>query len=390
MGLGKRLVQGAALGAAVIAALVVWKREELTRLNAVNTLFSEEKIVSNFSNMKQLFVNVPITRTGKVIALPQGPDMPLPAGWEGWLRDRAVTAVVVLQDGARVHESYHLGTKQDDQRISWSVAKSYLSALFGIIKDQGLIDSLDDPITKYVPDLKNSAYDGATLRNVLRMSSGVEFDEDYLDFWSDINKMGRVLALGGSMDDFAIGQDRRFVDPGTQWQYVSIDTHVLGMVLREVTGRSIADLLGDHIMGPMGTYGQPHYVTDGDKVAFALGGLNLTTRDYARMGELFRNNGIFQEKQIVPADWAVESTTPSAKTAPGKERYGYQWWAPNDAIEGEFLARGVYGQYIYVNKPEGTVIALNSADRKFREPGVFDQHIAMFREISKTASDRVR
>ncbi|MCT4608501.1 MAG: beta-lactamase family protein [Pelagimonas sp.] len=384
MRFGKIALRGIIILGAIAVGLGIWKREELTRLGAVNTLFSEEKIVHNFSHMGDLFVSTPISDTGTVRALPKGADLPLPARWSDWLSERSVTAVVVLKDGAMVHESYHMGTAQEDQRISWSVAKSYLSALFGIVKAQGKIDSLDDPITKYVPTLVGSAYDGATLRNVLRMSSGVEFDEDYLDFWSDINKMGRILALGGSMDSFAAGQDKRFADPGRQWKYVSIDTHVLGMVLRNVTGKSLAELLGEHIMGPMGTYGQPYYVTDGYKVAFALGGLNLTTRDYARMGELFRNDGAFQGKQIVPADWVLESTTPSANTADGRELYGYQWWAPNDAEEGEFLARGVYGQYIYIHKRTGTVIAINSADRKFREPGVFDQHVAMFRAIAET------
>jgi CubicO group peptidase (beta-lactamase class C family) len=155
------------------------------------------------------------------------------------------------------------------------------------------------------------------------------------------------------------------------------------MVLRRVTGQSLADLIGRHILGPMGTYGTPHYVSDGYQVAFAMGGLNLTTRDYARMGELFRNQGAFQGKQIVPADWVSERTQPSAKTKPGRIQYGYQWWIPEDAEPGEFLARGVYGQYIYINRPAKTVVAVNSADRQFREDGAFDQNLAMFRSLSR-------
>jgi hypothetical protein len=192
----------------VLAAVGVWKREELTRLGAVTSLFSQEKIVHNFSHMKDAFVSVPIAPTGQVRPLPQGAPMAMPEEWETWLSDRTITAAVVLRDGQIVHESYHQGTAQGDQRISWSVAKSYLSALFGIIMAQGKIDNLDDPVTKYLPELADSAYNGVKLRHILQMSSGVEFDEDYLDFWSDINKMGRILALGGSMDDFTAGQDR--------------------------------------------------------------------------------------------------------------------------------------------------------------------------------------
>ena len=123
-------------------------------------------------------------------------------------------------------------------------------------------------------------------------------------------------------------------------------------------------------------------MTDGAGVAFVLGGLNLTTRDYARMGQMFLQNGRYNGQQIVPADWIAASTAPSAPTAEGQIGYGYQWWIPQGATEGEFMARGVYGQYIYINRADGVVIATNAADRKFREAGVSDQNIAIFRQIS--------
>lgn len=367
----------------VVIALAVWKREELMRLNAVNTLFSEDKIVHNFSHMADLFLHQEIASKPVSNPLPAGPDMALPADWTDWIERRSVTGVVILNQGQIVHESYYKGTGKDDARISWSVAKSYLSALFGVILDQGKIDSLDDLVVKYAPELKGGAYDSATIRNVLQMSSGVTFDEDYLDFWSDINKMGRILALGGSMDGFAAGLTETFAAPGQEWKYVSIDTHVLGMVLRGATGRSVPDLLGENIMEPMGTYGTPHYLTDGNGVAFVLGGLNLTTRDYARMGEMFRNDGAFNGQQIIPAAWVAESTAPSAKTKQGRLRYGYQWWSPWQYEPGEFLARGVYGQYVYVNKAAGIVIAVNSADRAFREEGASDDSLDMFQRLAQ-------
>lgn len=378
----KWLLRG--LGAVLVGLVVLgfWKRDELMRLNAVNTLFAKDKIVWNFSNMGELFetADIPISKAPE--PLPSGEPIPMPDDWNDWLARRAVTAVVIVHEGDVVHEAYHLGTKPEDQRISWSVAKSYLSALFGVLVARGDVDNLDDPVTKYAPALIGSAYDGTTIRNVLQMSSGVTFDEDYLDFWSDINKMGRVLALGGSMDGFAAGLSDSFVAPGEKWKYVSIDTHVLSMVLRGATGQSLADLLGEHILDPLGTYGKPTYVTDGYGVAFALGGLNLTTRDYARMGEMFRNDGAFGGRQIVPADWAMESTAPSAKTAPGKIKYGYQWWIPKDGRDGEFLARGVYGQYVYIDKQSGVVIAVNGADKQFRDDGAFDDSMQMFRRIA--------
>ncbi len=371
------------LGALVIlSALALWKREELMRLHAVVTLFDEGRIVQNFSRMDRLFETAPIPVSGEVTRLPEGPPLDLPADWQDWLDRRAVTAVLILRDGRVVHEAYHRGTGADDQRISWSIAKSYLSGLFGVMVAKGHVDNLDAPVTDHVPALKGTAYDGVTIRNVLQMSSGVTFDEDYLDFWSDINKMGRILALGGSMDGFAADLQDRDRPAGEVWDYVSIDTHVLGMVLRSATGQSLPDLLGEHILGPLGTTGNPSYITDGYGVAFALGGLNLTLRDYARMGEMFRQDGRFRGRQIVPAAWVAESTTPSARTAPGQLQYGYQWWMPADARDGEFLARGIYGQYVYIDKQSGTVVAVTGADLTFRESGAFDDSLQMFRVIA--------
>lgn len=371
------------LGLIAIAA-GIWKREEIKRLLAVNALFTEEKIVANFSGMNAAFLSVEVPRgDGPISALPKGAEITLAPEVEQWIKDRTVTALVVLKNGTLVHESYYHGTGAEDRRISWSVAKSYLSALFGIIAQEGAIASLDDPVTKYAPTLKGSAYDGASIRNVLNMASGVTFDEDYLDQNSDINKMGRVLALGGSMDGFAAGLTETFAAPGTDWQYVSIDTHILSMVLRGATGRKLAPLLSEKIIQPMGLEESPYYLTDGNGVAFALAGLNLRTRDYARMGQMFLQNGAYNGSQIVPADWVAASTVPSAPTSSGEYGYGYQWWMPKDGREGEFLARGFYGQYVYINRPLGVVIATNAADRKFREKGVGDYNIEIFRQIAE-------
>lgn len=361
------------------------KREEITRLWAVNSLFAEGRIVQNFSHMDQAFLTAAVPRgDGPTVDLPYGPETTLPAPVDDWIAARDVTALVVLKDGEIVYENYFEGTGPEDRRISWSVAKSFLSALVGILIDEGKIASLDDPVTRYAPTLEGSAYDGVTLRNVLQMSSGVTFDEDYLDYDSDINRMGRVLALGGRMDDFAAGLTERFTAPGETWQYVSIDTHVIGMVVRGATGRPVADLLSEKIITPLGLERAPYYVTDGSGVAFVLGGLNLTTRDYARFGQMYAQGGRWDGKQIVPAEWVEASTAASAPTAEGAIGYGYQWWVPQGAARGEFMARGIYGQYIYVDTARNVVIASNAADRKFREPGVSQQNIDIFRLIAES------
>ncbi len=363
----------------VLAVLGLWKREEIVRLMAVNTLFAEDKITENFSHMDRLFLTRPLPRgDGPVSPLPEGPTLTLPDGVQDWIEARSVTALVVLKGGRLVHESYYRGTGPEDLRISWSVAKSFLSGLFGIVLAEGKIASLDDPVTRYVPALAGSAYDGATIRHVLNMAAGVAFNEDYLDYNSDINRMGRVLALGGSMDAFAAGLKARAAAPGTHWHYVSIDTHVLGMVIAGATGRDPAELLDERIIQPLGLEAEPYYLMDGTGTAFVLGGLNMRTRDYARFGQMILQKGEWQGQQIVPADWIDASTRPSA---PGGALYGYQWWIPENA-NGDVMARGIYGQYIYISPRNDTVIVVNAADRGFEEPGVDAENVAMLQAIA--------
>lgn len=378
----RRFAKTLAIIALLIAAAALWKRDELGRLQAVLGLFKPDGIVQNFSQMDHAFLTDDIPVTAPVMPLPQGKDMPAIDGLDEWKDARSVTGFVVLHNGETVAEDYRLGTTPDDRRISWSVAKSFLSALFGIVLAEGAITSLDDPVTQYAPALIDTAYDGATIRDVLTMQSGVKFDEDYLSFWSDINKMGRVLALGQSMDAFTKGVREHARAAGSEWQYVSIDTHVIGMVIRGATGRGIVDLMQEKLIGPLGLEAPAFYVTDGVNEPFVLGGLNMTTRDYARMGQLFLNHGRRGNTQIVPADWVDASTSRQANTAVGAIGYGYQWWVPDGAAAGEFLARGIYGQYIYVNRAAGVVIAVNAADRGFREPRSYPSNIAMFRAIA--------
>jgi len=376
-----------------------WRR--LRRLLRVNTLFGEARIVDNFSDMKGFFFSRP---------MPVGSDSPLrlahalhplPARFSfrgqefdlgAWQRARRLTAMVVIHDGAITYEEYFLGTDETDTRISWSMAKSVLSAGFGVAVQEGAIGALDTPVTDYVPALSNSAYDGVSIRNVLNMASGVAFNEDYLDFHSDINRMGRVLALGKSMDGFASGLSVRARAPGTRRQYVSIDTHVLGMVLRAATGRTVPDYLGEKVLQPLGIEADAYFLTDGFGTAFVLGGLNMRTRDYARFGVMMANGGRIGNRQIIPADWVASSTTQSAPppfegdegTDNGLLGYGYQWWLPPEAQPGEFFAIGIYGQYTYINSAANVVIAVNAADRDFRDGNgrITLTNIAMFRAIT--------
>jgi CubicO group peptidase (beta-lactamase class C family) len=396
-----RKIRIIALGVVIVTAIVGAaghvNRDKLERLANVNSLFNETKIVSNFSSIKDLFYWAPVARAGPVIPWPVDKKQ-LPAqyiwkdktkGVEDWLKATSTTSLVVVKNGKLVFEDYYLDTKPDDRRISWSVAKSFLSAMFGIAVADGRIKSLDDAVDLYAPMLQGSVYEGVSIRNVLNMASGIAFNEDYLSFWSDINKMGRVLALGGSMDGYAASLTNQLRKPGLARQYTSIDTHVLSMVLRGATGMPLQTFMEQNLWNKLGVEQDAYYVTDSQSNAFALGGLNITTRDYARFGQMMLGFGAFNGQQIIPAEWAIKSVENTAPKTSGTDRfgYGYQWWLPENA-KGEFFAVGVYGQYIYVNRPLGTVVVKTSAHRAFMNDGqggalIAEETIEMFRAFAK-------
>lgn len=379
---------------AIIAAMIY--REPLERLYRVATLFSADRIVSNFSNMKTMFLTDDIPRSGSVYefgeafaALPEAFEFDGKTLSTGEFIERTkTTSLLVIRNDQIEYEGYFLGTTPEDQRISWSIAKSFLSALVGIAVDEGAIADLDDPVTKYAPSLIGSAYEGASIRQVAMMTSGVAFDEDYIAPFSDINMMGYELGLGGSLDKFSARITKTAGAPGENWRYVSIDTHVLGMTLRGATGRTVADYMAEKLWSSIGVEADAYYNTDGKGAAFVLGGLNMRTRDYARFGRLFLNDGMWEGEQVISKDWVRTSTSdlapPPAPTYERGEHYGYQWWLP-PAHDDEFYGIGVYGQYLWIDRKAGVVVVKTSADKKFRENDgqVQLETIAMMRAIAR-------
>ena len=181
---------------------------------------------------------------------------------------------------------------------------------------------------------------------------------------------------------------RKAGEPGENWRYVSIDTHVLGMALRGATGQSVSDYMASKLWSKIGVEADAYYTTDGEGAAFVLGGLNMRTRDYARFGRLFLNDGNWDGEQVISKSWVRESTSdlapPPAPTFERGEHYGYQWWLP-PAHDDEFYGIGVYGQYLFIDRKAGVVVVKTSADRAFREnDGIVQlETIAMMRAIAR-------
>ncbi|MCK5424785.1 MAG: serine hydrolase [Emcibacter sp.] len=376
----------------VFAVIVAFNHEQASRLYGTMTLFDEDKIVHNFSNMDEVFLSNQVKRSGPVFTFGSSPnDLPESFDYKGetvetdeFLSRRATTALLVIKDDNINFEKYYQGTDENDLRISWSMAKSFTVTLFGIAVHDGLID-IDAPVEQYLPEMKGSGYEGVPVRDVLQMSSGVLWNEDYGDFYSDINRMGRILAVGGSLDEFTTTLINE-KPSGQEFHYVSMDTHIISMIARRVTGKSLIAQVEEHIWSKIGMESNAYWITDSEEAEFALGGLNVRTRDYARFGRLYLNNGNWNGEQIVPEAWVKAATSPaSAHNMPGSDKFGYgfQWWLPPEARPGEFFAVGVYGQYIYVNQPENIVIVKNSTDRNFMNKlGSKYEAISFFRTIT--------
>ena len=278
---------------------------------------------------------------------------------------------LVIQDDTIVYEDYWRGLTEDTRHISWSMAKSVVSALLGIAKDEGLMGSVEKTVDEYLPQFKGTGYEGVTVKDVLQMSSGVKFNEDYADPESDIQRWFETFALGESQDEFAMTLENERT-PGTFNHYVSINTHVLGMILVKVTGKTISEYFKEKLWDPIGAEHDAYWLIDEEGMEMALGGLNATLRDFAKVGRLFLNRGNWNGKQLVSESWVSESqamdaehlTPQSENSAHADVGYGYQWWIP-DGNEGELWARGVFNQYIYINPTTNTVIVKLSANQKF-------------------------
>ena len=383
------------IGLLALIVLSVWAFPKIKALNTTLTLFDEDKIIENFRSVAEFWPTRSLTQAKVPYFYTYGDPLNVPSsfayndqklGTQQFLKDSWTTGLIVIQNDEIALEDYYLGNSAVTQNISWSMAKSFISALIGIAVNEGHIKSIEQSVDAYATSLEGSGYEGVSIKNVLQMSSGVAFNEDYGDFYSDINRWGRDFSLGNSQDAFAATL-KNDIEPGTVNHYVSINTHVLGMVLTQATGRSITDYMQEKLYNPMGMEHDGLWIIDGQGMEMALGGLNLTLRDFAKLGSLYLHDGTFNGQQIVPSSWVADSRTmDQPHLLPGNDfGYGYQWWMVG-GDSGEFMAMGVYGQYIYINPETNTVIVKNSANPFYNDtsyiPSSDFAHLALFRALS--------
>lgn len=379
---------------------VLFFRQEVYQTYKAITFFEPDNISDNFRNAKDIFKTSAVPKSAVPYQFPIAQPILLPETFayhdslihtKNYLAYTLTDALLIIQHGTILHEYYGNGFSTDDHHISWSMSKSVVSALFGIAIQEGKIKSIEQSVTEYLPDFAQTGYEGVRIKDVLQMSSGVGFNEDYGDFYSDINVMGRYFALGTPMRDFA-KRLKRERQPGTYNLYVSVDTQVLGMILAQATGKSVTEYMHEKIWSKIGAESEAYWIVDKAGMEFVIGGLNATARDYAKVGQLFLDSGRWQGNQIVPEDWVRASVTPDAPhLMPGKrasaeleEGYGFQWWIPYGAKD-EFNAQGIYTQFIYIDPDKDMVIVKLSSNYHFKnDHGLFhDIEIELYRTIAE-------
>ncbi len=300
---------------------------------------------------------------------------------EEYIRRQNVAGLLIIKDGNIVYERYELGNTAESRWLSWSVAKSVTSLLVGAAIKDGYIESVDEKVSDYLPRLKNSSYDDVTIRHLMQMASGVEWNEDYADPEADINTIEwDTLSVYEQLRD-----KPRAADPGALFHYNTAEINLVGTLLRSAIGNNLSTYLTEKIWRPFGM----------ESIAFwelsepgggEHGGSNIsaTLRDYGRIGLFAMNNGKLPDgTQVLPDGWIAESTTPS----PSVEYYGYLWWLRG---EGAFAASGIFGQGIHIDPAHNLVIAQHGALEVASQRSDWAPRLAFFRAIAIELDRRTR
>lgn len=291
--------------------------------------------------------------------------LPLPAGRplvvpdiDAYMAGQHAAGLVILVDGKVRLERYAQGFGPTGRWTSFSVAKSFTSTLVGAALADGAIKSLDDKVSQYVPDLRGSAYDDVSIRQLLTMSSGVRWNEDYEDPKSDVSLFNKAVPDAGV--DATVSYMRKLPrahPPGTVWHYSTGETNLVGVLIASAVHKPLSQYLSEKIWQPAGMEGEASWLLSKTGVEIAGCCIQARTRDYARMGLYVLNDARANGRSIVPAGWFADATRKHQDIGEPGRGYGYQWWTFDD---GSFAARGIFGQSIFIDPKRHLVIAENA------------------------------
>ncbi|WP_441235517.1 serine hydrolase domain-containing protein [Bradyrhizobium sp. 930_D9_N1_4] len=287
------------------------------------------------------------------------------------LEETCTDGIAVLHRGKLIHERYFGALKPHKPHIAMSVTKSFTGTLAGMLIAEGKIDP-QAPITEYLPELKASAFGDARVHEAMDMTTGLEYTEVYTDKNSDVWSLRRANGMAPippdyqgatNIFDFLVAQKKQG-EHGKAFAYKTVNSDVLAFIIRRASGMTLSDLLSERIWSPMGAEEDAHYHVDRIGTESGGGGLSTTLRDLARFGEMIRNHGRCNGRQIVPSHVVEdiarggdpEKFRPAGYTTLPGASYRNQWWVTHNA-HGAFMARGVHGQGIYIDPKAEMVIA---------------------------------
>lgn len=319
-------------------------------------------------------------------------------GLDAYLEEAQVIGLTVLRDGVVTAQDFRLGAGPDTRFTSWSVAKTVVAALIAKALEDGLIDSLDDPAGQYATQFAGTDYGAVSLRHLLMMSAGVDFNEEYSpERPSDVRPLFFNAFILGRNVDAMVGEIVSNRSPGEDSHYVSPNSHVLSAVVRAVYEAPLADIVERELWAPLGMTGAATWLQNiaGDRgVPIGYCCLQATSEDYARFGQFLLQDGMWDENRLLPEGFVEMASVPNAPFQepgatpyPGRG-YGMHVWVP-EHYDGEFFAAGVFGQYIWIDRRRGVVIAVNAGDpawgARYAETATVMRAIA--EHISPLASD---
>ncbi|MCW5725511.1 MAG: serine hydrolase [Maricaulaceae bacterium] len=399
----KRIVIGlaAVVALAVIAAALWWFRPwaefSPSRMAALG---QPERYAEIFRSMDRVF---PYRRidTADPAPLPRSPS-PLAVSyeWQGetrrledYIAASDTTGLMVLRFGTVVYEDYFLGADETDRFTSWSMGKSVVASLIAMAMMDGHIDSLDQTAGEFAPQYAGTDFGDTSLRHLLMMASGIAFNEDYGDRDSDINRLFFGAFLQGRDVNALIARYPRGRAAGEQLHYISPNTQVLAAVVEGVYGAPLAEVVEERVWRPLRMEGDAYWsqhVSGERGVAIGYCCLNARLADYARLGQLYLQDGVWDGRRLLPEGWVRMATRPNASFQEpgvnplyGPRGYGLHFWIPLGA-DGEYFFAGVYGQYIWVDERRGVVIARTAADHQWGARTA--ETFALFRAIAEAVS----
>jgi CubicO group peptidase (beta-lactamase class C family) len=299
-----------------------------------------------------------IISAGKdVYPLPKGAPLDVGIDVDAYMKDQRAAGLVIIQDGKIRLEKYGLDFSADGRWTSFSVAKSITSTLVGAAIKDGYIRNIDEKVSDYIPDLEGSAYDNVTIKQLLTMTSGVKWNEDYADPKSDVAMFNAHKAEPGI--DVTVSYMRKLkreAPPGTKWVYKTGEANLIGVLVSSATKKNLSDYLSEKVWRPFGMERDASWLlgSTGHEISGCC--LQASTRDFARFGLFMLGGGIAEGKSVLPDGWIAEATTKHADTNEAEYSYGYQWWIVND---GSYAARGIFGQGIFIDPKRKLVIASN-------------------------------